>query len=98
MNTAPAVPASNDGKVLLGSATVLIGGIQYGRLAGMWSSLLNVRQNLVAFLIYCVGAMAIFTSLRQLDELVLQTYPLLAWFAIAPFILKRQDAASGPAT
>jgi hypothetical protein len=80
-----------DWYMMLGFPTIFVGGLLYGRLAGMWSGLLGIRNNLVAFLLYCVGTMAIFASLRQIDELVLQVYPLLAWFAIAPLILHRQD-------
>jgi hypothetical protein len=81
-----------DWYVMGGWSIVLLGGFFYGRLAGMWSGLLALKHNLVAALIYSVGAMAIFASLRSLDELVLQSYPLLALLMVLRVFFSHPNA------
>lgn len=78
-----------DWYMMYGFWTVFIGGFVYGRLASMWSGMATVNDEVVSKLLYSLGAMAIFASLRNLDELVLQSYTILAWFAVSALLAKR---------
>lgn len=80
-----------DWYIMYGMVTVAFGGLFYGFMARMWSRLLpDGRERVTSSLImYCIGAMAIFASLRQLDELVLQAYPLLGWLALTQFFKRK---------
>lgn len=78
-----------DWYMMYGFWTVFLGGVVYGRLASMWSGMATVNDEVVAKLLYSLGAMAIFASLRNLDELVLQSYTILAWFAVSAMLAKR---------
>lgn len=78
-----------DWYMMYGFLTVFIGGVAYGRLASMWSGMATVNDEIVAKLLYSLGAMAIFASLRNLDELVLQSYTILAWFVVSAMLAKR---------
>lgn len=82
-----------DWYTMFGMVTVALGGLFFGFLARMWSRLLpDGKERITSSLImYCIGAMAIFASLRQLDELLLQAYPLLGWLALTKFF--KQKAA-----
>lgn len=73
-----------DWYIMYGMITVALGGLLYGFLARMWSRLLSNSGEKISssMILYCIGAMAIFASLRQLDELVLQSYPLLGWLVL----------------
>lgn len=82
-----------DWYVMGGFPMIVLGGLFYGRLASTWSQLLAIPHNLVALIIYCLGAMAIFASIRSIDELVLQSYVLLAWFLVANLLLGLRRAA-----
>jgi hypothetical protein len=83
-----------DWYIMGGWPLVLVGGFLYGRLGGMWSQLLALKHNLVAALIYSLGAMAIFASLRSIDELLLQSYTVLAWLAVSRLFLNRRRACN----
>lgn len=72
-----------------GLFAVIIGGLCYGRIAGMWSELLAATGGVVQIFVYSLGAMAIFASLRSLDELVLQSYSLLGWLVLSRLMLRR---------
>jgi hypothetical protein len=67
---------------------VFLGGWLYGRLAGMYNSLLSGPPSLSRCLVYALGAMALFAGLRGMIDLVLMSYMLLAWvglsFVMAP--------------
>lgn len=62
----------------------------------MWSRLLGYRTP-TSMLIYCLGCMAIFVSLRSFDELLLFTYPLMAWFAYVTFFVGKEQIKAIPA-
>jgi hypothetical protein len=82
-----------DWYIMAGWPMVLVGGFLYGRLAGTWSQLLGLQHNLVAALIYSLGAMAVFASLRSIDELLLQSYTVMAWLAVSRLFLNRRHAS-----
>jgi hypothetical protein len=65
---------------------VFVGGWLYGRLAGMYNSLLGGLISPSRALVYGLGAMALFAGLRGMVDLVLMSYMLLAWVGLAPFI------------
>ncbi|HMP00870.1 MAG TPA: O-antigen polymerase [Gemmatales bacterium] len=78
-----------DWYMMYGFMTVFLGGLIYGRLSSMWSGLATINDEIVAKFLYALGAMAIFASLRNLDELVLQSYTILAWFVVSAMLAKR---------
>jgi len=84
---------------------VLIGGLLFGRLAGMASTLLGRATTPGALLVYSVSMMALFAGMRSAVELVLTSYVILAWifvcwlygvFAGGRSALTIQDEAPGP--
>jgi len=86
-----------DWYVMGGLGVVFFGGLFYGWLASTWSRLLAVRNSPAATLIYSLGCMAVFTSLRSLDELVLQSYMVLAWIGASLLLLRFQQQSHVPA-
>lgn len=83
--------------VMYGILTVALGGFLYGRLCSWWSRVLDLGVAPIGILIYSLGAMAIFCSLRQIDELLLQSYPLMGLLLVASFILKPKPSTVPPA-
>lgn len=76
--------------VMYGFLTVGLGGILYGRLCSWWSQVMDLGVRPVGLLVYSLGAMAIFCSLRQIDELVLMSYPLFGWILVSSLFLRPQ--------
>jgi hypothetical protein len=62
-----------------GWAGVLAVGLFLGFLSGKWSSLLSLDLSAFGAALYSFGVFPLFLAVRSLDELVLQTYPLLFW-------------------
>jgi oligosaccharide repeat unit polymerase len=67
----------------LGLIGVLLGGLVYGRLAGMASKLLTQGTTFGALVIYSIMLMALFAGMRSMLELVLTSYVLLAWVGVS---------------
>lgn len=66
-----------------GLSVVLMGGIFFGRLANMWNKLLTLDGGVGKSLTYGLGIMALFAALRSMQDLVIMSYGLLAWFVLA---------------
>jgi hypothetical protein len=79
-----------DWYVMGGLAIVFFGGLFYGCLSSLWSQLLAVTHRPAATLTYSLGCMAVFTSLRSLDELVLQSYMVFAWIGASLLMVRFQ--------
>jgi hypothetical protein len=65
-----------------GFIAVLIGGLIFGRLAGMFSELLLPLPGSAQTLVYSLAAMTLVAGVRSLLELVLMSYMLLAWIIV----------------
>jgi hypothetical protein len=66
---------------------VFLGGLVFGRLAGMWNRLLFCGEPGSAWpLMYAAGTMALFIGIRSEQAFVVRTYPVLAWLAISQAI------------
>jgi hypothetical protein len=68
---------------------VLIGGFFVGALARTWAQLLDPPFGPMKAGIYALGVMGLFVSLRSLIELILMTYPLVAWLVLRYVWLRR---------
>ena len=66
-----------------GFVGIAIGGWFYGRLSAMARGLLSRTQTLSALVIYSIIVMALFSGMRSILELVLVSYVVLAWIALA---------------
>jgi hypothetical protein len=77
-----------------GFLAVFLGGLLYGRLAGMLSSVLQESYHECAVLIYSLGLLALFVGMRSIIELVLMSYAIIACVIIVRFmqIWSRQKA------
>ena len=65
-----------------GLSMVLLGGWFCGRLAGMAYDLLETSRTAGSLLSYGIATLALFTGMRSGIELVLMSYPLLAWMGL----------------
>jgi oligosaccharide repeat unit polymerase len=77
-----------------GWLVVLLGGVLYGKLAGMLSRLFLGHRGTSGVLVYSLGTMAIVAGMRSMVELVLMSYTLLAWIAVSRLFLKRRSPRS----
>jgi oligosaccharide repeat unit polymerase len=78
-----------------GLSAVFIGGLFFGRLAGMWNRCLEVRGRNGSALMYGMGVMVMFAGMRSLQALIEMSYMLLAWIAISAILGQRGRGASG---
>jgi hypothetical protein len=62
---------------------IAIGGWFYGRLSSMARGLLQRSNTLAALVMYSVVAMALFSGMRSILELVLVSYVLVAWIVLS---------------
>jgi hypothetical protein len=72
---------------------VLVGGVIFGRVAKMWSNVLNVQGGIGKPIVYGLGVMTLVAALRSMQDLVIMSYGLLGWFVIASFF-GREGATS----
>ena len=72
---------------------IAIGGWFYGRISAMARGLLQRSNTLAALVMYSVVAMALFSGMRSILELVLVSYVLLAW-VVASKLFTRLSGAS----
>lgn len=80
-----------------GLAAVALGGFGYGLMAACWNRVLVRRPTTGGVILYALGLMAIFNGLRNVDELVFTSYPLLAWLALTTAIFTLTGRAGRPA-
>lgn len=64
---------------------LIVGGYLYGRLCAFWSQLLEYDFPPAGTIMYSLGLLALFLSIRGQLELILMSYPLLAWIALNRF-------------
>ncbi len=83
-----------DWYMMYGYLAVGLGGFVYGRLCSWWSRVMDLGVTPIGILVYSLGAMAIFCSVRQIDELLLQSYPLMGWFLVSALLLKAKTEES----
>jgi oligosaccharide repeat unit polymerase len=78
---------------------VFLGGLFYGRLAGMWNQLLTVRRGIVWPMLYGLGAMALFAGVRSQQAFLLRTYPILFWLVLSALLFRPapSETANAPA-
>jgi oligosaccharide repeat unit polymerase len=62
---------------------IAIGGWLYGRLSAMARGLLSRTHTLSALVMYSIFVMALFSGMRSILELILVSYVVLAWIALA---------------
>ncbi len=62
---------------------VALGGLLYGRLAGMANELLTRSVTFGSLVIYSTMMMALFTGMRSMLELILVSYVVLAWVGLS---------------
>jgi hypothetical protein len=75
--------------VAFGWVGVLIAGVLYGRLCRFWAQLLEHTLPYASAGIYGLGILALFISVRSMIELILMSYPLMAWLLIGNHLAKR---------
>jgi hypothetical protein len=69
-----------------GVLVVFLGGIFYGKIARMFSTLLE-HKTASSDLVYSLGSMALFVGIRSMLDLVLMSYTLLAWIAVSRLLI-----------
>ena len=88
-----------------GLLAIMLGGWLYGRLARLNAALFSSTAGTVSPVIYGYMTMWLFVGYRSMIELVLFTYPLLAWMVLSKWVVKParpeefigRDAMSAPA-
>jgi oligosaccharide repeat unit polymerase len=75
-----------------GYLSVFVGGLFYGRMAGMWNQLLATRKGVVWPVLYGLGAMALFVGLRSQVAIATRIYPILFWLVLDTVFLSRRPA------
>ena len=73
----------------LGLFGIAIGGWLYGRLAALVNGVLSQSTTVGGAVIYSIGAMALFSGMRSMLELVLVSYVLVAWVVLARLFAMR---------
>jgi oligosaccharide repeat unit polymerase len=76
-----------------GLLTVFLGGLVFGRLASVWNNILKVPGDIGKSMVYSLGVMILFASFRSLNELVIMSYGLLSWLAVAWTIGRRRGVS-----
>ncbi|MDQ3011369.1 MAG: oligosaccharide repeat unit polymerase [Acidobacteriota bacterium] len=72
----------------LGLIGVALGGLLYGRLAGMASQLLTRGVTFGSLVIYSTLMMALFAGMRSMLELILVSYVVLAWSGLSYLFIR----------
>jgi hypothetical protein len=76
-----------------GWLTVLLGGYLHGRLASTANSLRDVGARTGNPIIYSLSVMVLTAGMRSMQDLVLMSYALVAWWAVSRYAVKRQIAS-----
>ncbi len=74
-----------------GMFAVFIGAFVLGRMARMWSRILELPGSVSGTLTYSLGAMAMFVGIRSMQDLVLISYGLFGWFVISRIVALRRQ-------
>jgi len=75
---------------IYGLIAVLVGGVILGRLAATLNRIYTDSHGNGRALVFSIGLMILFVSLRSMQDLVIMSYGLLAWIVIASFVQRRQ--------
>jgi hypothetical protein len=79
--------------LMWGWISIFVGGYIFGRLAGMWSALLDSATAAASKpLVYGLGLMSLFAGLRSLQDLVIMSYAWLAWCGVAWMVLVKSKS------
>jgi oligosaccharide repeat unit polymerase len=73
----------------LGLLGIALGGWLYGRLAALVNGVLSQSTAVGGVVIYSIGAMALFSGMRSMLELVLVSYVLIAWVVLSRLFAAR---------
>ena len=65
-----------------GWAGIMAGGMLLGWLARKWSQLLDANVGPAGLALHALGTMCLFIGLRSMQEMVLMSYPILAWWVL----------------
>jgi hypothetical protein len=77
--------------VAFGWIGVVVAGVLYGTLCRFWGQALEHTRTYAGLGMYGLGTLALFISVRSMIELILMSYPLLAWLIICNYFVKRQS-------
>jgi hypothetical protein len=80
---------------MYGLGAVFLGGLFFGRLACMWNKVLDVSGG-NKILVYGLGTMIIFVSIRSMQDLVIMSYALFGWIVVARMLHSRKTNRSVP--
>ena len=76
--------------VAFGWIGVVVAGALFGVLCRFWAQVLECARTYTSVGMYGLGVLALFISVRSMIELILMSYPLLAWLLIGNHIARRQ--------
>jgi hypothetical protein len=79
-----------------GLLAVFLGGLFFGRLARMWNKVLDVPGGSEKTLVYGLGIMVLFVSIRSMQDFVIMSYGLFGWIVVAGIIRSRKTKRSIP--
>jgi len=68
---------------MYGLLAVFLGGLFFGRLASMWNKVIDVSIGNGKTLVYGLGIMILFVSVRSMQDFVVMSYGLLGWLVVA---------------
>lgn len=79
-----------------GLIAVFLGGLFFGKIAGMWNVILSRGYSTNSRAIYGLGIMVLFAGIRSMQDLLLMTYGVLGWILLSALFrrLRRRVAAS----
>lgn len=74
---------------------IVLGGWLHGRLAGLANSLRDPRSITSNPVIYSLAVMVLVSGVRSMQDLIIMSYAILAWFGVA-WLLDRRPRYRGP--
>src|SRR5262249_44353767 len=83
--------------VMSGLWVVFLGGLLLGRVAGMWNKLLGSPGAREKIVIWGLGIMILFASIRSMQDLLIMSYGLLGWLIVARIVQRRETKSRIPA-
>jgi hypothetical protein len=83
--------------VMSGLWVVFLGGLLLGRVAGMWNKLLELRWGREKIVIWGLGIMILFASIRSMQDLLIMSYSLVGWLIVARIVQRREAKRGIPA-
>jgi oligosaccharide repeat unit polymerase len=77
-----------------GWITVVFGGWLHGRLAAAANNLRAIGQSVGNPIVYSLSVMVLLAGQRSMQDLVLMSYALVAWWAVSRYAVKREPAVA----